>query len=349
MELHLDGQRDIKRFLEEKIASTSQVAYVTHSPAMIDPFNLRQIRAVELLGDQVGTKVANFVNKEGADADLLEPVRAAIGMSLVTSLVLNEWNILVEGAADKPVIEGIFSSRTHYKEVADKVLVNGSLSESKDAFLARFYHRTGLPYVVVLDADSGGRDLFNELRRMGIPEERIVKLGDVFPDIRTDFAIEDILSASFYHRAVTAAYPSQPVDEPTAAAARKRTSVYDEAFRRVHDIGFSKKRVADVVKKLLDEHQDDEDTRSNLGTLSTAIIDRLRAQVSQPSSDTAAAGAAGTAAGDGGKASEIPRGAGENQTPIMPQRLTGVEEPWGEQTPEKGIASPDQPQGEIPI
>ena len=45
LELHLDGQRDIKRFLEEKIAPTSQVLYVTHSPAMIDPFNLGQKRA----------------------------------------------------------------------------------------------------------------------------------------------------------------------------------------------------------------------------------------------------------------------------------------------------------------
>jgi predicted ATP-dependent endonuclease of OLD family len=41
LELHLDGQRDIKRFLEEKVSLDSQVVYVTHSPAMVDSFNLR--------------------------------------------------------------------------------------------------------------------------------------------------------------------------------------------------------------------------------------------------------------------------------------------------------------------
>jgi hypothetical protein len=57
---------------------------------MIDPFNLRQVRTVELLGNQTGIKINNFVMKGGEDSDLLEPLRAAIGMRLVTSLMLNE-------------------------------------------------------------------------------------------------------------------------------------------------------------------------------------------------------------------------------------------------------------------
>ena len=61
---------------------------MTQSPAMIDPFNLHQVRAVELLGDQQGTKVKNFAVKKGDNSDLLEPVRSAIGMSLVASLDL---------------------------------------------------------------------------------------------------------------------------------------------------------------------------------------------------------------------------------------------------------------------
>jgi AAA ATPase-like protein len=278
LELHLDGQRDIKRFLEEKIAPASQVLYVTHSPAMIDPFNLRQVRAVELLPN-LGTKIRNFINKTATDADLLEPVRAAVGMSLVSSLVLNEWNILIEGAADKPIVEGIFVR--HYQEHQRNVLVNGSLSESKDAFLARFYQRTGLPYAILLDADSGGRDLEKELLTNGIPQDRIVKLTDVFTDQKNDFATEDILSPAFYHQAVREAYPHHPVDQP-AAADRMRARQYEEAFRAAHHPGFSKKRVADTVKKLLSEKKEDEETQANLGRLSTALINCLKAQVPAP-------------------------------------------------------------------
>jgi predicted ATP-dependent endonuclease of OLD family len=282
-ELHLDGQRDIKRFLEERVALTSQVIYVTHSPAMIDAFNLRQVRTVELHKNQFGTKVDNFAVGNPESADLLEPVRAAIGMSLVTSLVLNEWNILIEGAADKPIVEGIFYK--HYSEHANKVLVNGSLSESKDSFLARFYNRTGLPYVILLDADSGGRELFNELIRMGIPEARIVKLDTVFKDKKGDFAMEDILSANFYHKAVEAAYPSNPVP-PQNGKEKKIARQYEEVFKESHKFGFNKRRVADAAKRLLKAGTEDEETRNNLGKLSGVLVENLKAQVSIASSNT---------------------------------------------------------------
>jgi len=276
LELHLDGQRDIKRFLEERVALTSQVLYVTHSPAMIDAFNLRQVRTVELQGNQNGTKIGNFVVGSGEKVDLLEPVRAAIGMSLVTSLVLNEWNILVEGAADKPIVEGIFNH--HYKELREKILLNGSLSESKDAFLARFYDRTGLPYIVLLDADSGGRELLKELKSIGIPVDKIVQLERVFTDRQNDFAMEDILSADFYHKAVQAAYPAHAVALP-AVNAKKRPTRYEEAFRATHNIGFNKKRVAESVRKLLETGSEDEETKNNLGILSGVLVEALKCQV----------------------------------------------------------------------
>lgn len=56
LELHANGQRDIKRFLEEKLPPPAQVIYVTHSPAMIDAYNLEQVRQVELHSDFRGTK-----------------------------------------------------------------------------------------------------------------------------------------------------------------------------------------------------------------------------------------------------------------------------------------------------
>jgi hypothetical protein len=275
LELHVDGQRDIKRFLEEKVSLNSQVLYVTHSPAMIDPFNLRQVRTVELLADQQGTKVQNFAVKQGDNSDLLEPVRSAIGMSLVASLIFNEWNVLVEGAADKPIVEGIFFS--HYKELQHKLFVNGSLAESKDTFLAHFYERAGLPYVILLDADSGGRELFQILTGSGIPAQKIIGLSDIFKGRENDFAMEDIVSSDFYYRAVTEAYPANPIPQQQPGI-RKRGTVYVEVFRRDHNIGLNKRRVAESAKKLLAQGLEDEETRANLGILSTILIEKLKNQ-----------------------------------------------------------------------
>ena len=283
LELHVDGQRDIKRFLEERVSHDSQVIYVTHSPAMIDPFNLKQVRAVELHGNLNGTKIKHLVPLPDG-TDLLEPVRSAIGMRLAASLVLNEWNILVEGAADKPIVEGIFFA--HYKEQQKRILVNGSLSESKDAFLARFYDRTKLPYIILLDADNGGRELKRELLTLGIPEARILTLAEVFPDRTTDFAMEDLLSADFYHEAFLQAYPSNPMDKP-AAGDRKRANLYETAYRDAHHAGFSKRRVAEAAKKLLAEGREDEETRANLGILSTGIVGKLTAQAPQAAAPAA--------------------------------------------------------------
>ena len=174
--------------------------------------------------------------------------------------------------------------------------MNGSLAESKDAFLARFYDRTGLPYVILLDADNGGRDLFRELRRIGIPEDKIIQLNRVFPDRRNDFAMEDILSANFYHRAVEAAYPANPVPQPAAVEGTKRATLYERPFRASHNIGFNKKRVAEAAKKLLATNTEDEETRSNLGTLSGVLIEALRRQVPVVPIGPAAADAGGTGA-----------------------------------------------------
>jgi hypothetical protein len=275
LELHVDGQRDIKRFLEEKIAFTSQVIYVTHSPAMIDPFNLAQLRKVVLLGNQEGTKVLASVSKEGDDFDLLEPVRAAIGMSLVASLVVNDFNLLVEGAADKPILEGAFG--LFETEYSSKVLVNGSLAESKDALLARFYARTRLPLVNFLDADSGGRRLEAELRKWGIPETQIIKLETIFPKRKGEFAIEDILSDDFYYMAYIDAYPGLHVDPPQRTE-KTLATIYEETLKKQHGIGFNKRRVAESAKKLLLQGKADTTTLQNLRKATDAIVDKFRAQ-----------------------------------------------------------------------
>lgn len=65
-----------------------------------------------------------------------------------------------------------------------------------------------------------------------------------------------------------------------AAGNRKRATLYEEAFRRTYNIGFNKRRVAESLKKLLAEKREDEQTRSNLGTLSTAITEKLKARAS---------------------------------------------------------------------
>ena len=169
LELHADGQRDIKRFLEEKLPVATQVVYVTHSPAMIDTYNLEQVRRVELRPEMRGTKILKLNIGEGESSDLLEPVRSAIGASLISTLMSNDFNILVEGASDKPILEAAVA--LFHPAEQNKIVINGSVSET-GKLMPIFYERAGLPFVIYLDSDSGGRDLRRILLAAGIPSPK---------------------------------------------------------------------------------------------------------------------------------------------------------------------------------
>jgi hypothetical protein len=273
LELHPDGQHDIKRFLEEKLPRLVQVMYVTHSPAMIDPSNLEQVRLVKRTQEADGTKVANWAYKEGTDADLLEPVRSAIGASLVSSLMFSDDNILVEGAADKPILEGAFGIL--HKDRKRKIQVNGSISETPNGFLPRFYERSALSFVVFVDADDGGRDLMANLKKWGIGPEKILGLGDVFSDRKDrDFELEDIFGSDFYHTAVQETYPDKPVEKP-GDNKKKRTKTYEALFQDQYGFGFSKKRVADTLKRMLLAGRGDEESLNALKKLTDAHLNKL--------------------------------------------------------------------------
>ncbi len=273
LELHIDGQRDIKNFLENRIAFNSQVIYVTHSPSMIDPFNLGQLRRVTLMGEEQGTKIDARLIKEGNDFDLLEPVRAAIGMSLAGSLIVSDYTVLVEGASDKPILDAAFG----VWPPADgrKVLINGSMSESKDGILARFYARTQLPYIVLLDADSAGRSIKGILISKGIPEDRILMLNDIFTDRQNDFAIEDLVSWDFYSKAVKKEYADWTEEISNDSGTQKRVEIYEKAFKTRKGIGFSKKRVAETIGRMLYNNEHDDETKDNLHKLLQEIKKRF--------------------------------------------------------------------------
>lgn len=248
LELHVDGQRDIKKFLEDKITLNNQVIYVTHSPAMVDPFKLSQIRMVELMSDKKGTKISNEIVKKGEHIDILEPLRSAIGSSIGYSLLAANYNILVEGMADKFLLEGILHK--FCPEIRNNFIVNGSLAESKDCLLAKIYEGLRFPFVVVLDADGKGREIANKLRHYDIENKNIIEIKEVFPEKGDEFAAADLVSPEMYYEAVKRAYPDKPIEQPEESGT-KIENAYENKFRDKYEIGFSKTRVARSLKKML--------------------------------------------------------------------------------------------------
>jgi predicted ATP-dependent endonuclease of OLD family len=277
LELHSDGQRDIKKSLEDKHSVSAQVIYVTHSPAMIDPYRLEQVRQVELMPEFQGTKVKKLSPKSPEDLDLLEPVRSAIGASLITSLAYNKKNILVEGAADTQIILGAVLAL--HKEWEGKLVVNGSVSESS-YLLPLFFEKACISYVVYLDSDNGGRHIKTNLLRHKVPEVKIIELRDVMGDDYhqgADIELEDIISIEDYYSAVVAAYPNnKEIERMPTGESKKQTKFYRDFFKKKQYGSFTKTVVAAILKKKLEQGSFSEDTKGNLQKLLKKFSEALQ-------------------------------------------------------------------------
>ncbi len=274
LDLHVDGQRDIKKFLEESIANNAQVIYVTHSPAMVDVFKLEQIRKVELKSDNIGTKIHNSIVKEGDHLDILEPLRSAIGSNIGYSLIASNYNILVEGMADKYLLEG-FTNK--FLNEMDNIVINGSLAEDRECVLARVYKGLKLPFVAILDNDSSGRGIVNKLKAHKITDDEIVMIGNIFPDKQHEFSLADLVSENEYYEAVKATYSEREV-EKIPKSNHKIENLYEKQFKDKFSIGFSKVRVALTIKmKLQTTDAIDSETRDNFIKLIKDIQIKLTA------------------------------------------------------------------------
>jgi predicted ATP-dependent endonuclease of OLD family len=108
--LHAQAQGDFLRFISERLGADNQVLYSTHSPFMVDPRQLAQVRVVE---DQTtredpdrGAKV--FEDQLSVDSDTVFPLQAALGYDLAQHLFVGAaTHVVVEGTSDYTFLQEV--------------------------------------------------------------------------------------------------------------------------------------------------------------------------------------------------------------------------------------------------
>ncbi|WP_051110433.1 AAA family ATPase [Longispora albida] len=109
--LHGRAQQDLLRLITERLAPRHQVIFTTHSPFMISPGSLSEIRTVTD-HDKNGTTVgADFTT---ADADTTAPLVTALAAELSKSLLVGERTLLVNRPSDLihlDVLSGLLEAR----------------------------------------------------------------------------------------------------------------------------------------------------------------------------------------------------------------------------------------------
>lgn len=207
--LHGKAQLDLLRYISEKLTPNYQVIYTTHSPFMINPSNLLDVRLVEdtLTKDDVilGTKVSDDVlanNKE-----TIFPLQAALGYEITQSLFIGENCLLVEGPSDLLYINWISQLLRKKKRTAldPKWTITPVGGIDKIGSFISLFGGNKINVAVLTDFQKGHKNKIRQLK-----ESDLLKKGQVFSAemfLKQEEAdIEDLLGKELYINLVNLAY-----------------------------------------------------------------------------------------------------------------------------------------------
>lgn len=194
--LHGRAQADFLRFINERLASQSQVLYTTHSPFMVEAEKLERARIVEDKGPPLGAVISSDILS--SDPDSLFPLQAALGYDIAQSLFIGPNNLVVEGTSDF-IYLSIMSSlcKTSSRDYLDskwRILPAGGATN-----IPTFVSLIGphLDITVLADSDTKGMQRVTNMSKNGLLKSSRLILASVA--VESDHAdLEDLFSEGDY-------------------------------------------------------------------------------------------------------------------------------------------------------
>jgi len=197
--LHAKAQADFLRFIRERLAPKCQVIYTTHSPFMVQPDHLEEVRLVEDRGREDGAKVTEDIMT--IDPDTLFPLQGALGYDMAQHLFITPNNLVVEGTSDFTYLIVISDylkgkkGRTYIDDRWSVVPVGGA--DLIPTFVALLGNH--LEVTVIVDSQKKGHQKLSNLADQGyLAEQRIITIGEIlnrkYADLEDLFQIEDYLN-----------------------------------------------------------------------------------------------------------------------------------------------------------
>ena len=196
LNLHAKAQRDLLRFIDERLAPNHQVIYSTHSLFMIDPDRLERCRTVEDFGDE-GTVVSKDV--WSARPETVFPLLGALGVDLSQTLIIGPNQLLVEGPADVVYLnlmnEACRSAGKSTLSPSWTITPVGGIDKIP-TFVA-LMGGSDLNVTVLMDVATGGNQKVADLVRRGLLDaSRLVPVTEFTGTREAD--IEDMFDRDWY-------------------------------------------------------------------------------------------------------------------------------------------------------
>ncbi len=221
--LHGKAQADLLRYIQERLMPEHQVIYTTHSPFMVPPDGLANVRVVEDVIEKTATKPIVKGTKVSADVlsvgrDTVFPLQGHLGYEITQSLFVGPNTLLVEGPSDILYLQA-FSNALKEKgriglESRWTMCPTGGID--KIWSFASLFGGNKINIAVLCDYGTGDKNKVEKLRKSDI-----LRLSQVFT--ASDFSgkeesdIEDLMSEELYAKIVNSAYDLKGANQVKAA------------------------------------------------------------------------------------------------------------------------------------
>lgn len=262
--LHSKAQADVLKVINQLGKDTSTVIYSTHSPQMLEYKKLFRVHAIQRDGEQDDspTVVIDAHRLGTASSDTLSPVLTAMGVDLSNQRVIRKTNnILIEEMSGYYYLTS-FWKLTNTQEEAHFIAATGV---NKIEMLANMFYGWGLDFIVAVDDDKQGREVYKSIKREMFGDEdtladkKLVKLPDCT-------GIEDVFSTEDFKKFVL-------LDEQ-AAITGTNTEFLKSASRSKPVLAFQ--FAISVDKGGVKWENFDAITKGKITAVVTALSDRLK-------------------------------------------------------------------------
>ena len=224
--LHGKAQQDLLRYIKERLGTTHQVIYTTHSPFMLDADGIFSLRTVE---DVVSRDDAKGVDKiEGTkvgervlttDRDTILPLQGYIGYDIANTFFIGPYMLVVEGASEVAYIRW-FSRQLVVRE-REGLDIRWAIAPAGGApkvtsFVTLFKGR-GLRIAALMDYHDNQKTMVDRLEKELMDEGCLLRTTEFVE--QKDADIEDLVGWELYAHLVNESLgvPNQhrlPSDRP---------------------------------------------------------------------------------------------------------------------------------------
>lgn len=216
LSLHPLAQRDLRDFFDS-LAGSNQLLFTTHSPFLVDPDRLDQVRSIYV--DESGATVSSSDLRAGKpnspEFKSVYAVHSALGLSVSEALLQGCTNVVVEGASDQLYLSAVKTVLIALQKIhpqRELLFLPGGGAKGVVALVPIVAGKDDAPPHVILDSDPQGLLFAKKLREGSIYEgsnaQLIQNVGELVGFENAE--VEDLMPQSIVAAVVARMFRGDP-------------------------------------------------------------------------------------------------------------------------------------------